>query len=313
VDLSGLEEIPAQAGNSGRFLTTNGTTLSWANVNIGDITGVIAGAGLTGGTTSGDATLSVNTDGTTISINGTNQLQLSDAAVSEVKIRPGGANQVMTTNATATNAQWVTSGGDVSGPVGSSTVTRIQGRDVASTAPNLGETLTWNGLAWAPSPVAVAVTTEFYAIDPSNFVGLEPSGGANETVLGLFEANNTFVTDNGAGREIMAPVNLPHGATIVSVTVFCEDAVLLIDNMTISLFRKNFSGGGNFLLTSQTTSILAIGLQTMLLPPIAVANRVIDNNTFSYRLHVAFSHLLNVGNPAAATQRIYGVRIEYTK
>ncbi|MEO5978803.1 MAG: hypothetical protein ABIS36_23665, partial [Chryseolinea sp.] len=95
IDLNTLKEIPTQTGNTGRYLTTNGTTLSWATISsIGDITGIITGttSGLSGGATSGDVTLSVNTDATTISVNGANQLQLSNGAVSSAKIAVDAVN-----------------------------------------------------------------------------------------------------------------------------------------------------------------------------------------------------------------------------
>lgn len=71
----------------------------WVNVS-GDISAVIAGAGLTGGGTSGSVTLDVNVDNATIEINadtvrvkdlGITTAKLNDGAVTTIKI---GANQV---------------------------------------------------------------------------------------------------------------------------------------------------------------------------------------------------------------------------
>lgn len=47
-------------------------------------------------------------------------------------------------------------GGDVTGAPGSNTVTKIQGRNVAATAPATGEVLKWNGNAWAPATDATS-------------------------------------------------------------------------------------------------------------------------------------------------------------
>ena len=53
-------DIPTQTGQSGKYLTTNGTVTSWGTV-AGDIEGVTAGTGLTGGGTSGTVTVSIDT------------------------------------------------------------------------------------------------------------------------------------------------------------------------------------------------------------------------------------------------------------
>jgi hypothetical protein len=53
-------DIPTQVGQSGKYLTTNGTVTSWGTV-AGDIEGVTAGTGLTGGGTSGTVTVSIDT------------------------------------------------------------------------------------------------------------------------------------------------------------------------------------------------------------------------------------------------------------
>ena len=53
-------DIPTQVGQSGKYLTTNGTITSWGTV-AGDIEGVTAGTGLTGGGTSGTVTVAIDT------------------------------------------------------------------------------------------------------------------------------------------------------------------------------------------------------------------------------------------------------------
>ena len=423
VDLTTLKEIPSTTGNAGRYLTTDGTTLSWANVGaLGDITAIITGQGLSAGASSGDVNLSVNTDGTTISVNGSNQLQLSDAAVTTPKIssnavnsahimdgsvtstdildntistndlanssvtsvtiapnavntthinsggnskvlttdasglvqwsdrstftddnqnlsfsgntvsidngtgvnlsangqvtglldnliiQPGTSNQVLVTNAAGTSAGWVTSAGDVTGPPGTSTVARIQGRDISNAAPSTGDALIWNGTAWVPTTVTPSPVVSFLAVDPSSFQGLEP-GGNNTSILGLFEDNNsTFVFAKGPARQIMAPVNLPHGATVQSVTVYYEYS-LLLGPIEINFYRKNFSGGANETLGTIFTPLIGLGVQAA---SVAGAT-VVDNSTYSYRIHVTFTNLLNVTDPALALQRIHGVRIQYSK
>lgn len=54
--------LPSQTGNSGKFLSTNGSALSW--MTGGTVTSVIAGTGLSGGTITGSGTISLPNTGT---------------------------------------------------------------------------------------------------------------------------------------------------------------------------------------------------------------------------------------------------------
>lgn len=55
-----ISGIPTQSGNTGKYLTTDGTTASWATISA-DIESVTAGTGLSGGGTSGAVTLNLDT------------------------------------------------------------------------------------------------------------------------------------------------------------------------------------------------------------------------------------------------------------
>jgi len=511
VSLSTLKEVPSITGQAGKYLTTDGTTLTWATLgSLGDITSIVAGQGLNGGATAGDVNLSVNTDGTTISVNGSNQLQLSNNAVTTSKlapgsvnsahiidgtvasadildntitnndianatitganianatitttningggnnkvlttdgagvvswtdrstfvddnqnltlagnslnidngtsvdlnnltatgdvagalnamviqpasvnsakiqdgtvattdissggnlkvlttdatgvvnwadrstftdnqnlsltgstlnidngtgvnlvatgqvtgplddldILPGASNQVMTTNAAGTAAVWSTPAGDVTGPVSGSTVARIQGRDVSNTAPVLNEALIWNGTAWAPGNAAVAIapTVQYYAVDPAAFQPLEPSNGTN--TIGLFTSGGgSYVFAKGNSRQIIAPVNLPHGATIQSITIFYEYTTLLgLLPFSANFDRKPYAGGNTVLST--VAPLLSVGTSSIGMP--GIAGEVVDNSTYSYRVHITFNNILDT-NDANGLARIYGIRIQYSK
>lgn len=75
-------------------------------------------------------------------------------------LAPGSNGQVLTTvggvPTWSAAGSGFTAGGDLSGTSTSQTVVGIQGRAVASTAPNTGNALLWSGTQWAPGAVNLA-------------------------------------------------------------------------------------------------------------------------------------------------------------
>lgn len=60
VTIAVTNPVPGQTGNSGKYLTTDGTTLSWASVTAsGSVTSIIAGTGLSGGTITSSGTIAL--------------------------------------------------------------------------------------------------------------------------------------------------------------------------------------------------------------------------------------------------------------
>ena len=79
--------LPGDDGDADQVLTTDGSgILTWEDGGgDGDITSVVAGDGLTGGATSGDATLNVNVDDSTIETN-SDTLRIKDSGVTLAKM-----------------------------------------------------------------------------------------------------------------------------------------------------------------------------------------------------------------------------------
>ena len=69
-----------------------------------------------------------------------------------------GFNQI---SGTVANSQLPALGGDLSGAVTTATVSRLQNRPLAVTAPATGQVLTWSGAQWEPQTAAAGVTSAF--------------------------------------------------------------------------------------------------------------------------------------------------------
>lgn len=67
-----VSNFPTQTGNAGRFLTTNGSVLSWANVATGSVTSVAIATGSTG--------TDVNVSGSPITTSGTITINIPDSS-----------------------------------------------------------------------------------------------------------------------------------------------------------------------------------------------------------------------------------------
>jgi hypothetical protein len=101
----------------------------------------------------------------------------------------------------------------------------------------------------------------------------------------------------------MAAINLPDGAVITEVVVYYE-YTLLLGSMTINFTRKALATGNSQTISTGTTPLLGLGIQTSTLG-VTGGNATVDNSTYSYRIQVGFS--------LPGTQRIHGIRIRYTK
>jgi hypothetical protein len=166
-------------------------------------------------------------------------------AIGTVFAAPAGGGAPIFRTLTATDLPAITLGGDVTGPTGTNTVVRIQGRNVASAVPNTtGQVLGWNNtlLQWEPqaNPAASGWSlTGNGGTTGSNFLGttdaLPLSVRTNNT------ARMTVLSTGEVGIGTATPAGAFHAA---GTTPFYMD-------------RANGANGSNLALRSSNGSIAA--------------------------------------------------------
>jgi hypothetical protein len=117
---------------------------------VGELTQTDGGAG-------GNVTLGLATSGVSASTYGSTTT-IPQIAVDNKGRITSASSQAINVSANAVGGQLtgtignasVTVGGDLTGPITGATVTKIQNRNVASTAPATNDVLRWSGTAWAP-------------------------------------------------------------------------------------------------------------------------------------------------------------------
>jgi hypothetical protein len=178
VSIQGIVVSATPPVQAGQVLTYNGTNLDWAVPNTtvtmgGDVVGL--------------------SNATTVSkINGI-PVQGSPAS-----------GQVLTYNGvnlgyqavTAPSVTAVTMGGDIQGQSNASQVTALYGRAIANVAPTTGQSLAWNGAAYAPTSIS--------GIAPNLSIG---------TVTNVSTGQSATATITGTNPNYQLNLGLPVGAT----------------------------------------------------------------------------------------------------
>jgi len=167
----------------------------------------------------------------------------------------------------------------------------------------------WSGNAWIRLQKERALTTSFLSIDPALFQELKPTGDIRHDNIGIFEADNTFITaTHDVNEQMIAPVQLPHGAVMQELRVHYMNNSS--SSVRLHLIRKAWNGPSQQILSWESSAPAATATSE------AVVNfngmEVIDLENYSYRLVFQFNvGDDNVDSPDEAEQRLYGIRIKY--
>ncbi|RAV98148.1 hypothetical protein [Pseudochryseolinea flava] len=224
-------------------------------------------------------------------------------------------NELRITEGTLTSTQnlgGLILNGDASGMINATAVTKIQGNPIhnakLTTADN-GKLLMWDGTQWVAHNVFTLNAAQFYTIDPSAFTILKPDGKADKHNMTIFESDDSFVTihSRAEGGTLIAPINLPHGATLQQVALHYMDREAA--NIQIRLLRKSI-GSSNEEIINWTTTGNASTVRSQTFTAFN-SRQIIDNNAYTYRVEVTLNPTAAANRPSEANHRVYGVKIQY--
>ena len=208
--------IPSQTGNSGRYLTTNGVSVSWGTVTpgTGTVTSVALTSGLSGISVTGSPITSsgtLNLAGTlNVANGGTGQATLSTGAVlvgngtsAISSIAPGASGQVLTSNGTSWSSSALpTASATVSGVVSTGTQT-FAGTKTFQTgivSPNgYNFTSTGNSIFWTGTVMEVYISSTM-----KFFVGSSSAGFSISDVQKVGGGSFNSYSDSRYKQDISA-------------------------------------------------------------------------------------------------------------
>jgi hypothetical protein len=168
----------------------------------------------------------------------------------------------------------------------------------------------WSKGTWVKVLTDKDRQVKFKSIDPASFVELKHDDNLRHANMVVFESDNSFITVSRDGAEqIMASLNLPHGAVIKEMVVYYMDND--DQDIALELIRKGLttdskqmvswkSSGSSDVIKNQSFENFD-GMET------------VDLENYTYKLVIRFD-LQNgeeVDAASEAKQRIYGVRIKY--
>ena len=234
---------PSQTGNTGKYLTTDGTDTSWSTNPLGTVTSITAGTGLTGGTITTSGTIAI--DSTVATLTGTQTLTnktLTTPIIGQINDVNSNEILLLTPVASATDYFTLKNGIGVGVPLhivaeGSSTNIGLHIQPKGSGLVTISDGTDFNkGIRFRSSSSAASAITLLDAVSSAGRVVTLPDAtttlvgrdttdtltnksisGSTNTLTNIANASltNSAITINGTSTSLGGSINV---GTVTSVT-----------------------------------------------------------------------------------------------
>lgn len=248
--------LPATDGGPGQVLKTDGSgNLGWIDSTAGSITSVTASLPLSATTTSGATALSLNYDGSTIGMNGSNQLSIPNGGITDTQINASAAIAWSKINKTGSAAADIGAASEL--------VSIVAGTGLSGGGSLVADrTLNVNVGTGANQIVQMDATAKLPAIDGSQLINLpikwvDATGGINYPSgnVGIGTTTPSFKLDvSGKSRTSATIAGAPGSLTFENIHTFETDSSNALTAYGIRFSNTTTANNANIGLTVSNAS-----------------------------------------------------------